>query len=244
MKNADSAAAQQRLRTLDAIQLPAQTRQAAPPIPDNLTANAGVVLNDNLIGISEDLGEASLRDVMDSTLLAMLEADQAFSKFTRFNAWFNHYLEALRQLGWVTQAREKATWEGHENFHPNEVALALLEKQAGRQTRTLMEQCLQRLSHTEVVYNRFLYSARKEKYYSFRMLACTESPQGDIQMPLLAVHTGTSYSGKVTAKLGILPVHNEFQALVLPKGAYDEWRQPVRRKLHDLIKQLLMLLHR
>ncbi|MDR3561744.1 MAG: hypothetical protein P4N59_09950 [Negativicutes bacterium] len=234
---------ERRLRFIDDIKLTLlkptlRTATAANTLPSAVSENAALVLNDGIMGLEQGLSDANLIDVMDSTLLAQLWASEQYNQHTHFVMWYPLYLDNLKQMGWVTQASDSEIWFGYETTPSETVGLNVLERVGGRAARQLMEQSKVGLSQTPAAFNLFLQRSRRELSVSFKMMPCSQSVDGHITMTVTAVRTGTGYASKHLAMLGILPVHNEAHRLILRKGAYEEFRAPVREKLSNITHQL------
>jgi hypothetical protein len=63
-------------------------------------ATSGAVDGNALICFTDGIDEDAQQDVLNSMLLAQLEANSKYSKDDQFEAWFIHYKAVLNQIGW------------------------------------------------------------------------------------------------------------------------------------------------
>ena len=234
------------------LKLPRTTGVTGPRVPQRpvqLTANTaqGLVDGGALVSFTNKLTEMHKSDVLNSTLLAQLAADNAHDRYKETDEWYKFYVTVLGKVGWVLQEVkfEQYTSSG-ETLKASTAILDIIKGLVSGEELSLVEKVLDSLQSSDnepwwVVFDR--KSSGPSQNGNFQVAPCNEDSSGQVLMSLGSFYFQASATHERWLWFDYSSSNIKFfkgtQVSTLNEDVYSQVRQQVIDKLGDNAKHFI-----
>lgn len=207
----------------------------------------GAVVDGSLVACDSTVSAQHNRDVLNSTLLAQLAANKAFSRDADCENWYKKYREVLESIGWVINNFSFTEFDSHGNsFQMSDVVINILKSIAGGAGRAEIAQAaidalkaLPEGDHGRVLWD---HSSSNTKKGAFQISAASEV-NGNVQMSLGCFHFEASQSSTsilwFNYSSNSCHLYTDGESVTLNEQIYATVRQKVIDRLGDRISQYI-----
>lgn len=186
-------------------------------------------------------------DVLNSTLLAQLAADNKFNRETQVMDWYAFYTDVLGKVGWVSQGFNWQKYSSKQmSFTMDEAVLEIAEAaMTGQEELVLVAamDAMKKLPKEDGRLKLFNYSASSDKEGNFQISVCSED-NGAVAMKTMAFYFSADQSSTDVLFFNFssasTTLNQATDAQTLNSTVYADVRQAVITKLGDNAKNFVL----
>ena len=217
--------------------------EIAEPMARPVVGNQGFVDAGSLVTFTSDISEQHRSDVLYSTLLAQLAADKQFDRLTKWDQWYNFYVNVLSSVGWVIQGfdfHKYSTKEEHTKI--SDVVISTVRPIVSESDVKVVEDSLNALSSDQKWWPVFTGKGYASGKGNFQIVPSKQSSSGDVVMSTACFRFSAPPEDRwlwFNYQSKDVDLYVGTQSSILDESLYSQVRQEVITKLGGYIKTFI-----
>ena len=218
------------------------------------TKDSASIAENGLIAFVGGMSASNRRDIKNAYLFSSLAATKKYDPYTQNELWFKRFLEVFEICGWFqigrSAKRERVTGQGlkMDNLAVKALEVAVGSLAAGGTLGAALPavatKAVTALAKRDDALTLFKRNTDDKEGNVMNVLACAESPDGEVVMAMSCVQTNaTSNSTNVVFIEWDSEEADAFQGSVMlafTQSLYEQTRSTVETKLGDRSKSQIM----